>query len=60
MTKARTRPYFAHRQNEIGCPLGTAIPTATTLVLAPTAVASPPRSAPEGGAHHDALAAGEP
>ena len=47
-----TSPLRVNSQKLIGEPYRAAMPRTTTLALAPTAVALPPRSAPMASAHH--------
>src|SRR4028119_1791185 len=58
VTVATIKPYLVNCQNEMGWPLRAAMPMITTLALAPTAVALPPRSAPAASAHHNPVAWG--
>lgn len=53
MTTATMAPYLLNSQKEMGWPLRLAMPVATTLALAPIAVALPPRSAPSSSTHHE-------
>src|SRR5687767_14683397 len=48
-----TSPYRVNSQKEMGRPLRSASPRMTTLADAPTAVALPPRSAPNASDHHN-------
>src|SRR6266508_2166541 len=51
VTAVTTRPLRVNSQNEIGDPARRAMPSTTTLALAPIAVALPPRSVPRARAH---------
>jgi hypothetical protein len=49
-----TIPYLVNCQNVMRWPVRAAIPMATTLALAATAVPLPPNSAPSANAHQSA------
>jgi hypothetical protein len=51
-----TAPLRVNSQKEMRLSERLAIPSMTTLALAPTAVRFPPKSAPSARAHHNALA----
>ena len=58
-TAVITAPLRVNSQKEIGWLDRRAMPSMTTLALAPTAVRLPPKSAPSASAHHQARP-GEP
>src|SRR5690606_5788330 len=60
VTAVTISPYLVNCQKLIGAPLRAAMPSTTTLAAAPTAVALPPRSAPNASAHHSTCADSPP
>src|SRR5690606_38356838 len=60
VTAVTISPYLVNCQKLIGAPLRAAMPSTTTLAAAPTAVALPPRSAPNASAHHSTCAGSPP
>ena len=49
-----TAPLRVNSQKLMGCPSRAAMPSITTLALAPTAVRFPPKSAPAARDHYNA------
>ena len=54
LSTVTTMPYRVNCQKVMRCPVRAAMPMATTLALAATAVPLPPKSAPSANAHHSA------